>query len=496
MRVKHQEEVEAGALISPSLRLVEPLGAGGMGMVWIADHLTLETQVVVKFISHEHATDATVAARFRREAAAAARVKSPHVVQVLDYDITALGTPFIVMELLHGQDLRTLLQERPILSEREVVAIVRQIGKALSRAHEFGVVHRDIKPENIFLLDHGDDGEPFVKVLDFGIAKATRLDEMTTTGTVVGTPYYMSPEQAVGSKTVDHRTDLWALGVLVFFMLTGRRPFQGATTGAITLALHIGPTPRPTEANPSLPAAIDEWFFKACAREPEARFSSARELVRALGEALLGDSVRPRVPSDAPTDVGVAAQAATLRLRAPAARAAPASKRDEPPTQRERPVVQVATLPGSVQPVSAEESAATEIVASRRSVPPRQTSLSTRVGAALVVVALVAAVAWLGTRRGGAPSTTTPPEAVPSEAAAQSVPTVEPVTAKATATETTTATVPPPTSASVAAVPTVKAVQKTAPPPVVKPTVSTPPMPSVTAKPTPKPPGDDLPDLK
>jgi serine/threonine protein kinase len=197
-------------MVTPSLRLLRPLGAGGMGSVWIARHLGLDANVVVKFMSEELATNGQALERFRREAAAAADVRSPHVVQTFDYGLSADGVPYIAMELLEGESLRQRLDRERRLVPRDVITIVAHCAKALSRAHDRGVVHRDIKPDNIFLTD-GGDGEVFAKVLDFGIAKSSAANHVaTSTGAVLGTPYYMSPEQVLGAKGVDARTDLWA----------------------------------------------------------------------------------------------------------------------------------------------------------------------------------------------------------------------------------------------------------------------------------------------
>jgi serine/threonine-protein kinase len=293
---------EPGAMVTPNVRLVRPLGAGGMGSVWIADHLALKTEVVVKFMAAELAAHPDAKARFEREAAASANVKSPHVVQVFDYGVTEGGVPYIVMELLEGRDLASYMNQLGAIPPRDVVEIVGQVCKALTKAHGVGIVHRDIKPENIFLCG-ADGGEAFVKILDFGIAKAdsTKLGSGTRTGQVVGTPYYMSPEQIVGAKSVDLRADLWSLGVVVFEALAGRRPFEGETVGGLTLAIH-GPTPSLTAINGSLPSAVDAWFARACAKDASERFASARELSQALSEALgsvpagaakTGISIRP-----------------------------------------------------------------------------------------------------------------------------------------------------------------------------------------------------------
>jgi eukaryotic-like serine/threonine-protein kinase len=272
--------IVAGAQVTPSVRLLRPLGEGGMGSVWVAEHLTLRTEVVVKFMSSDLARDPSNIGRFSREAAAAAAVKTPHVVQMLDHGTTEDGTPFIMMELLAGEDLRHHLRRRRVVAPRELALVVAQVCKALSGAHAAGVVHRDIKPDNIFLCQ-GSDDEVFVKLLDFGVAKtsgAGGLDNGTKTGSVVGTPYYMSPEQLLAERTIDFRTDLWSLGIVVFEALTGSLPFDAPTIGALAIAVTHGELPIPTQKNPSLPAGLDGWFRRACARKREDRFASAKEM--------------------------------------------------------------------------------------------------------------------------------------------------------------------------------------------------------------------------
>ncbi len=217
------------------------------------------------------------------------------------------------MEYLEGRDLAQALDAGP-LPPREVVEIVTQVARALTRAHAAGIIHRDIKPENIFLCD-GGDGEAFVKLLDFGIAKATNkvVDAKTQDGQVVGTPFYMSPEQILG-QPVDLRADLWALGVVAFEALTGKRPFEGETVGAITLAIHSA-TPKVTAHRPQLPAPVDAWFAKACALEPSARFGGAKELSQGLAEALGGAPSAPAVIAFRPPMPSVGDLAGPARLR-------------------------------------------------------------------------------------------------------------------------------------------------------------------------------------
>ena len=293
------EEPSAGDLVTSKVRLVRPLGAGGMGSVWLADHLALHTQVVVKFIATNLQTNKDAISRFEREAAAASQVKSPHVVQILDHGISDSRVPFIVMELLEGRDLAAYLEEFGRVSVDDASEIVAQLCRALTRAHDRGIVHRDIKPHNIFLCDAGG-GELFVKLLDFGIAKGAtveKLDESTKTGTMVGSPYYMSPEQLIGAKDVDFHTDLWSTAVVAFEAMTGTRPFDGETIGALALRIHTESPPIASSRCDSINAATDAWFERAFQRKPQDRFASAREMADALVVAVTGDSSRTSMTS-------------------------------------------------------------------------------------------------------------------------------------------------------------------------------------------------------
>jgi serine/threonine-protein kinase len=291
-------ELEAGAYVTPSVRLLHPLAQGGMGKVWVAEHLVLHTKVAVKLMSKEIEGVSTAAARFAKEAAIAAAVKSPHVVQVFDSGVTEEGVAFIVMELLEGHDLGAHLAARGRMAPAEVATVITQLGKALAKANRVGVVHRDLKPENVFLCDV-EGGEPFVKLLDFGTAKDdTHAPSTTTAGQLLGTPYYMSPEQILG-EAVDARSDIWSLGVVTFEALTGARPFEGVTVGAITLAIHTT-NPRPSEIVPELPAMLDGWFARACARAPADRFQTARAAADALARAITGEAPLPEIAPTAP----------------------------------------------------------------------------------------------------------------------------------------------------------------------------------------------------
>ena len=259
-------QLAAGLVIADRFRLVRPLGQGGMGAVWLAQHTGLDVPCAVKFIHEEAAKSADLRARFEREAKAAAQLRSPHVVQILDHGVWQ-GAPYIAMELLEGEDLGQRLRRRRPLSPRETLVIATQVGRALSKAHAAGLVHRDLKPANIFLVR--DDEREIAKVLDFGVAKVkeTGLDDATQTGAVLGTPFYMSPEQARGSKSIDHRSDLWALAVVVYQCLIGKLPFRGDALGDLLVKIIIDPLPVPSAAGP-VPPGFDAWWARAAAREP------------------------------------------------------------------------------------------------------------------------------------------------------------------------------------------------------------------------------------
>jgi serine/threonine-protein kinase len=315
-----------------------------MGAVWVAEHLMLKTEVVVKFMADALASDPVSLARFSREAAAAASVKSPHVVQMLDHGFTADGTPFIVMELLEGEDLKMRMVREHVVPMHDLHVIVNQACKALARAHAAGIVHRDIKPENIFLC-HTDDGEPFVKLLDFGIAKsASPADfQMTQTGVTVGTPFYMSPEQAMGSPPVDATTDLWSLGVVAYEAMTGERPFDGPTLGALTMAICNHGPPVPSAVNAQISPAVDAWMARACARDRANRFQTAKAMSEALASALgvRGGSARPPSESGEAQSIPLAFEATSIsQVDAPVApRSPPAPVARSTPPPPPAPVV-------------------------------------------------------------------------------------------------------------------------------------------------------------
>jgi serine/threonine-protein kinase len=255
-----------------------------MGSVWRAEHLSLTSLVALKLIETSADGDSLATQRFLREARLAAALRSPHVVQIFDYGVDE-GTPYIVMELLEGESLGERLDRQGRLSAAETARVIQHLGRAMTRAHEAGIVHRDLKPDNVFIVQNDD--EEIFKVFDFGIAKAhpaglgSAVLHATRTGSLLGTPSYMSPEQAEGAKVIDHRTDVWALGVIAYRCLLGRLPFSGDNVGQLILSICIQPLPIPSHFG-EVPDGFDAWFARVCARRPLARFESAKEAALAL----------------------------------------------------------------------------------------------------------------------------------------------------------------------------------------------------------------------
>jgi serine/threonine protein kinase len=281
--------MEPGQLVTPHLRLVRVLDAGSMGAVWVAEHLTLRTQVAVKFMSPAFAQEASLVERFRREAHAAAQIKSVHVVQIFDYGTTPDGTPYIAMELLEGESLLKRLRREGRVPLGETSVVVSQTCKALGKAHALGIVHRDIKPGNIFLVD--TEGELFVKLLDFGVAKHALLASdgiVTRTHEKLGTPLYMCPEQLISAKHVDHRADLWSIAVVAYHCLVGRVPFRANNFPDLCLTVRGGDFDPPSAADPDLPPAIDAWFTKALHRDLGRRFETAKQAADEFERAARG----------------------------------------------------------------------------------------------------------------------------------------------------------------------------------------------------------------
>jgi eukaryotic-like serine/threonine-protein kinase len=269
--------------------LVRCIGVGGMGSVWEAQHETLKRRVAVKFIHAGFVRDDEARQRFETEAKAASALHSRHAVEMFDHGVTEQGEPFIVMELLIGESLEARLRREGRLSIPATASILVQAARALQQAHDLGIVHRDLKPENLFLAPDEEPGAILTKVLDFGVAKVTGAsaalgDAKTKTGTLLGTPYYMAPEQARGARELDGRADLWSLGVIAYRCVTGVLPFEGEALGDLLVNICTGRFLPPSSQDRSLPPAFDAWVARALAVSPAGRFASATELAQSLAE--------------------------------------------------------------------------------------------------------------------------------------------------------------------------------------------------------------------
>ena len=284
-------EPQPDTLIDGRWRLESVLASGGMGSVWKGRHDKLGSAAAIKFMLPTGASTKEARRRFEREAIAAAQLKSPHIVRVLDHGLVS-GVPYTVMELLEGEDLAARLRRKHRLSVPECCELLRQACDGLSEAHAADIIHRDLKPANLFITNQR--GEDQLKILDFGVAKALGLDgEQTSSGVIIGSPQYMSPEQA-RAQTVDARSDLWSLGVIAFRLLTGKRLFAGQDIVDTVLQICTGPIPVASKLAADLPPAVDEFMRTALARDAAKRFQTAQEMANAFGA--LGNTHSDHVP--------------------------------------------------------------------------------------------------------------------------------------------------------------------------------------------------------
>lgn len=334
-----------GRVLLGKYRVERVIGRGAMGVVLAARHIELDDRVAIKLLLPEMLAEEGVVERFLQEARAVRRIKSEHVAQVSDVGRLDDGTPYIIMEYLEGRDLAKLRGDCGRLEVEEVVEYILQALEAISEAHANGIIHRDLKPANLFLTRRSD-GAPLVKVLDFGTSKMTPKEmredlEMTKTGMAIGSPSYMAPEQMLSSRNIDTRADIWALGVIMYNLLTGTFPFKADTLLQMCAAvLQVPPVP-PTRYRPELPAELEAAILKCLGKKPSDRFNDVAELARAI---------MPFGPANAHLTVeriervlGVTADLATFL--------APSFRRPElPPAQSTKDnEVQVALLPPSFE---------------------------------------------------------------------------------------------------------------------------------------------------
>ncbi|HEY2369152.1 MAG TPA: serine/threonine-protein kinase [Polyangiaceae bacterium] len=317
-------ERQKGQVVAGRFRLVDQIGRGGMGSVWTAHHLTLKVDVAVKFMDGAfHVGDESMLKRFQKEATAAASIQSPNVVKILDYGKDESGRPYLAMELLRGEELEQRVEREGPLALQLMKKVIVETCRGLAAAHAAGVIHRDLKPENVFLCrdvqradESGAFGEVSVKLLDFGIARADRelsgTGNLTITGQLLGTPMFMSPEQALGRKDVDGRSDLYSLGVVAYKCLTGKPPYEESeTVGEIIVSITTKEPRDPTLLRKDLPPSVVAWLKKALDKNRDARFQTAKDMADAFAQAVdvrrmavsfsgldVDDTSRPRLDFD------------------------------------------------------------------------------------------------------------------------------------------------------------------------------------------------------
>jgi serine/threonine-protein kinase len=470
-----------GSIGAPNVRLIRKIAEGGMGSVWEGEHLSLKTPVAVKFVLGELEDNEEALARFAREATATARIRSPHVVQVFDHGKNEEGVPYMVMELLEGEDLEARLEREVRLPVSVAVQVVLQAAKAMAKAHDLGIVHRDIKPANVFLTDL--EGEIFVKLLDFGIAKLSQTDpsrmSMTQTGAVIGTPYFMAPEQMTSAKDAGPASDVWSLGVIAYKCITGRLPYESDTLPGLAMAIERGTVVPATSIVPDLPAGIDEWFQRALAKDPAARFATVRDMAEELAKLF-------RVPHGA---VGTSTPPPSMA----GARAVPSS--DPPGKAEDRPLASPAI---TLTRAPTEMSSTKALNPSRSKSSGRALVAIVMVGVTAGAIGVVIAIGAFGVGVGGDGRSQSPAQPNPSALAAPSA--SEQASASASASAAGSAEIPEPeVSASAAVSASASASASAAPtrpglgqrPPAPKPppttTASSPKPPASGSAPPPKP---------
>ncbi|MGA2450419.1 MAG: protein kinase [Polyangiaceae bacterium] len=279
--------IHEGDVIAGKYRIKKLLGSGGMGVVVAAQHMQLGEPVAIKFLRPEALLHTGIVARFAREAKAAVRIKSEHVARITDVGTLESGAPYIVMEYLQGGDLQSWVRHRGVLSVEQAVEFVLQACEAIAEAHTLGIIHRDLKPANLFCI-RGADDLLSIKVLDFGISKMTDVADgeaeggATTTSAILGSPHYMSPEQARSSRDVDARTDIWSLGVVLYELLTGALPFASESVPGVFVKIATEPPPPLRPRRPDLPGAFEQIVQKCLQKDRDLRYRNVAEFALAL----------------------------------------------------------------------------------------------------------------------------------------------------------------------------------------------------------------------
>jgi serine/threonine protein kinase len=366
----HERTLEPGTVVAGKLRVVRTLGVGGMGAVYEVEHSLTKHRRALKILHRRISQSATVVARFHREASAAARIGNPHISETFDAGTLDSGEAYLLMELLEGETLDARLQRLGPLDPGELAELLHQACDGVQAAHEAGIVHRDLKPENLFVTTR--EAKPFLKVLDFGISKFETESGstlgVTAEGAVMGTPFYMPPEQVRGLSSIDLRADVYSLGVILYECATGVRPYMAPTIEQLAVLIHEGKATPLAERRPSLPRAFCEVVERAMTVDRDQRYQTARELALALAPLRASYSSQPpgprnsepprvvirpsqvpiamsgTIPATAPPSAALAAEtalAATLGVQGASpppstATASPVSDTMPPPAPRQR----------------------------------------------------------------------------------------------------------------------------------------------------------------
>ncbi len=315
--------LEIGQVVEGKYRIIRLIGEGGMGAVYEGENVRIHRRVAIKVLLPAFTNNSDVVQRFEREAQAAGRIGNDHILEVLDLGSLADGSCFMVMEFLDGEPLNKRIQGRGRLTPRELIPLGKQMLKGLGAAHTAGIVHRDLKPENIFILREKAGKQDYIKIIDFGISKFQPLSgdgmKMTRTGAVMGTPYYMSPEQASGSREADARSDIYAIGVIFYEAVTGHVPFDAPTFNQLLFKIVLSEPPPPRSSVPDLDPAFETIILKAMARDVAQRFQSTEEFTRALEaweQSGAGVSIPPPANVDGLVPGARASMASSPELRA------------------------------------------------------------------------------------------------------------------------------------------------------------------------------------
>jgi serine/threonine-protein kinase len=427
--------VSEGDLLAGKYRVERVLGEGGMGYVVSAMHEQLEQRVAVKLLVPELAKDADATARFIREGRAAVRIQSEHVARVLDVGELADGGPYLVMEFLSGRDLAGELDVRETFEIEVAIDYVLQACEAVAEAHALGVIHRDLKPANLFLTSRAD-GSPLVKVLDFGISKALQSQSgranspsLTAAQSLLGSPAYMSPEQAKRPKTVDTRTDIWALGVVLYEFLGGETPFVGDAPLEVLTAAISEPMPSLRELRPEVPLELEAVIGKCLEKKPEDRYQTVADFA---------DALKPFAPSESLRSISRISR--ILRSSLPPG-AEPGSTTLKSSSYSVNAEADTEVNSGSAKATSNDDSQKSTQMDWGKSQSGTRRSRR-RAAVALAAMLGLMLIAWLGLRRAGERPASSPPLA----AAAQTAPPI------ATALPTPTEAAPKPTASVASAV--------------------------------------------